>query len=75
MLTAKEKETLDQLTAQMRDLLDKAPSLSKADVTKGFDVLGDIETLFGWGVPTLRPDLPEEAQKMFVTLWHAMNEA
>ena len=72
MLTAEETATLNRLTAEMKTLLDKAHSLSEADVTKVGDVLGDMESYFG-GVPTLRPDIPDNVQKMLLALWNVFH--
>jgi hypothetical protein len=72
---AERRAALPQLTDKMKSLcaeLEKAESL-KADglktlKDKTYGFLGDFESDFSARILPLRPDVPEETQKMYVAL-------
>lgn len=74
MLTTKETEILNRLTDGMQRL---HASLSKASLTEeeaarlsreAYGTLGDFESEFAVRIPTIRPEVPEDARTLFVSL-------
>jgi hypothetical protein len=68
--------TLTKLTTEMKGLyesLSRADSLTEGELhnlsTKAYDCLGDFESYFCVRIPTIRPEVPEEARTLFVSLF------
>lgn len=77
-----EQASLPQLTAEMQRLyaaLSNADTLTKEELQhladKTYDFLGDFESDFGVRIPTLRPEVPEETRRLFVSLFNLLDKA